>query len=255
MIITMFAIGGGIAQLIFIFNFFYSMWRGPKAPQNPWNSNTLEWTTPVEHIHGNWPGAIPEVHRWAYDYSKPGISWRDYESPSGDESRTGLLTLRTLLAALLDATDTIKFAIETKHPTRFGGYVERELVDTLGYFGLANRRRGDPEATRVRVMSFSILAVRRLHGLAPRIPSVLLMERVWPWYREGSLPRNTGIAGVSIEWVRAHPEYVAAVHDRGHAVHVWTVDDPEDVRRCERLGVEAIISNRPAMVRGVLGLT
>ena len=71
-IITMFAIGGGIAQLIFIFNFFYSMWRGPKAPQNPWKSNTLEWTTPVEHIHGNWPGAIPEVHRWAYDYSKPG---------------------------------------------------------------------------------------------------------------------------------------------------------------------------------------
>lgn len=71
-IITMFAIGGGIAQLIFIFNFFYSMWRGPKAPQNPWKSNTLEWTTPVEHIHGNWPGALPEVHRWAYDYSKPG---------------------------------------------------------------------------------------------------------------------------------------------------------------------------------------
>ena len=71
-IITMFAILGGIAQLIFIFNFFYSMWRGPKAPQNPWKSNTLEWTTPVEHIHGNWPGALPEVHRWAYDYSKPG---------------------------------------------------------------------------------------------------------------------------------------------------------------------------------------
>jgi len=71
-IITMFAIGGGIAQLIFIFNCFYSMWRGPKAPQNPWKSNTLEWTTPVEHIHGNWPGALPEVHRWAYDYSKPG---------------------------------------------------------------------------------------------------------------------------------------------------------------------------------------
>lgn len=71
-IITMFAIGGGIAQVIFFFNFFYSMWRGPKAPQNPWRSNTLEWTTPVEHIHGNWPGALPEVHRWAYDYSKPG---------------------------------------------------------------------------------------------------------------------------------------------------------------------------------------
>ena len=71
-IITMFAIGGGIAQVIFFFNFFYSMWRGPKAPQNPWRSNTLEWTTPVEHIHGNWPGPLPVVHRWPYDYSKPG---------------------------------------------------------------------------------------------------------------------------------------------------------------------------------------
>jgi hypothetical protein len=32
-------------------------------------SNTLEWTAPMEHIHGNWPGEIPEVHRWPYDYS------------------------------------------------------------------------------------------------------------------------------------------------------------------------------------------
>jgi cytochrome c oxidase subunit 1 len=71
-IISMFAILGGIAQLIFIFNFFYSMWRGPKAPQNPWRSNTLEWTAPVEHMHGNWPGEIPSVYRWPYDYSKPG---------------------------------------------------------------------------------------------------------------------------------------------------------------------------------------
>jgi cytochrome c oxidase subunit 1 len=71
-IITVSAIIGALAQLIFIFNFFYSMFRGEKAPQNPWNSNTLEWTNPVAHIHGNWPGPLPEVHRWPYDYSKPG---------------------------------------------------------------------------------------------------------------------------------------------------------------------------------------
>lgn len=71
-LITYFAIIGGAAQLIFLFNFFYSIWRGPKAKQNPWRGNSLEWTTPVEHIHGNWPGDIPVVHRWAYDYSKPG---------------------------------------------------------------------------------------------------------------------------------------------------------------------------------------
>lgn len=187
-----------------------------------------------------------------FDFSKPGQSWRDYESPAGDESRTGLLTLRTLLASLLDASDTIKFAIETKHPTRYGHYVEQELVDTLGYFGMANRRRSDPETTRVRIMSFSSMAVRRVHGLAPRIPTVLLMEKVKRRYRDGSLPEHVGIAGVSIDWIREHNDYVDAVHGHGHLVHVWTVDDPDDVRLCQRLGVDAIISNRPAMVRGVL---
>ncbi|WP_046755164.1 cytochrome c oxidase subunit I [Kordia jejudonensis] len=71
-VITTFAIIGGAFQLVFLYNFFSSMFYGKKAPQNPWRSNTLEWTAPVEHIHGNWPGEIPHVHRWAYDYSKPG---------------------------------------------------------------------------------------------------------------------------------------------------------------------------------------
>jgi len=71
-IITMFALVGAAFQLVFLFNFFYSIFYGKKASQNPWKSTTLEWTTPVEHIHGNWPGEIPEVHRWPYDYSKPG---------------------------------------------------------------------------------------------------------------------------------------------------------------------------------------
>jgi cytochrome c oxidase subunit 1 len=38
--------------------------------QNPWGANTLEWTAPIHPGHGNWPGNIPTVHRWAYDYSK-----------------------------------------------------------------------------------------------------------------------------------------------------------------------------------------
>jgi len=73
-IITVFAIIAAVGQVLFLFNFFYSIFRGPVAPQNPWNSTTLEWTTPVEHIHGNWPGELPTVHRWPYDYSKPGAA-------------------------------------------------------------------------------------------------------------------------------------------------------------------------------------
>ena len=71
-LITVFALVGAAFQIVFFWNFFYSIFKGKKAVMNPWKSNTLEWTAPVEHIHGNWPGEIPEVHRWAYDYSKPG---------------------------------------------------------------------------------------------------------------------------------------------------------------------------------------
>lgn len=72
-IITIFAIIGAIGQFFFIFNFFYSIFKGPIAPLNPWKSTTLEWTTPTAMPgHGNWPGEIPEVHRWPYDFSKPG---------------------------------------------------------------------------------------------------------------------------------------------------------------------------------------
>lgn len=73
-IISIFAIIGLLAQGLFLYNFFYSIYRGPKAVQNPWRANSLEWTTPVEHVHGNWPGPLPVVHRWPYDYSKPGAA-------------------------------------------------------------------------------------------------------------------------------------------------------------------------------------
>jgi cytochrome c oxidase subunit 1 len=73
-LITMAAILGAAAQLLFLYNFFSSIFFGKKSEQNPWKANTLEWTAPVERIHGNWPGAIPTVYRWPYDYSHP-----DYE--------------------------------------------------------------------------------------------------------------------------------------------------------------------------------
>ncbi len=61
------------AQLLFVFNFFMSIFKGKKVTDpNPWKSTTLEWTTPIKPGHGNWPGAIPEVHRWAYDFKDDG---------------------------------------------------------------------------------------------------------------------------------------------------------------------------------------
>jgi cytochrome c oxidase subunit 1 len=71
-------------QLLFVFNFFYSIFKGRKVrTQNPWGANTLEWTTPINPGHGNWEGDIPEVHRWPYDYAKDGREFIPQTEPVG----------------------------------------------------------------------------------------------------------------------------------------------------------------------------
>ncbi|MBW2938629.1 cbb3-type cytochrome c oxidase subunit I [Aureisphaera sp. CAU 1614] len=83
-VITIFAFIAGAAQLVFLYNFISSMFFGKKGPKNPWKSNTLEWTAEVKHIHGNWDGPIPHVHRWPYDYSKLNKDESDYVIPGED---------------------------------------------------------------------------------------------------------------------------------------------------------------------------
>jgi cytochrome c oxidase subunit I len=71
-------------QLMFVFNFFYSIFKGRRVTtKNPWGATTLEWTTPINPGHGNWPGEIPEVHRWAYDYGKDGREFIPQTEPVG----------------------------------------------------------------------------------------------------------------------------------------------------------------------------
>jgi cytochrome c oxidase subunit 1 len=80
----------GASQILFFVNFFWSAFKGKKAGENPWDANGLEWTTASPPPHGNWPGAIPEVHRWPYEYSNPAAP-RDHvmqhEPPFGGEPR------------------------------------------------------------------------------------------------------------------------------------------------------------------------
>lgn len=60
-----------VVQVLFVLNFFWSIFKGKKQTDpNPYDSNTLEWTAPIHAGHGNWEGDIPEVHRWPYDYNK-----------------------------------------------------------------------------------------------------------------------------------------------------------------------------------------
>lgn len=154
--------------------------------------------------------------------------------------RTSVLTLERLLQLVADAGRPVGLAIETKHPTRWAGQVEEHLL------ALLDRYRLD---SPVRVMSFSARSLQRVRLARPELPTVYLMQLLLPRLRDGRLPAGVRIAGPSVRILRAHPEYVERAHRAGNEVHVWTVDDPSDVEMCARLGVDAVITNRPQRIR------
>jgi len=87
--ITVSALILGTAQILFFINFFWSAFKGKKSGANPWDATGLEWTTPNPPPHGNWPGEIPTVHRWPFDYSVPGAE-KDFVSQT-DPAKIGQL--------------------------------------------------------------------------------------------------------------------------------------------------------------------
>ena len=75
-------------QVLFVLNFFYSIWKGKQmTSRNPWGATTLEWTTPIDVGHGNWEGKLPAVQRWAYDYGKDGQEFIPQIQPPGKDEK------------------------------------------------------------------------------------------------------------------------------------------------------------------------
>lgn len=181
--------------------------------------------------------------------------WDDAADPEQpDRNRGQLLTLRALLAAVTSADRPVDLAIETKHPTRYAGQVERTVYSALREFGLLTPR---PDGTSpVRVMSFSSVALSRMRQLAPEVP---LVQLTWDrlrakWFVEaGAMPKGVRILGTAIETVEKMPSLVTKAHAAGYPVHVYTVDRDDQVGLCRELGVEAIITNRPRRVLELLG--
>ena len=173
-----------------------------------------------------------------------------------------ILTLERLLSLVADAGRPVRLLVETKHPTRYGGLVEKELVTMLGRFGWAGRP-GPPVSSRqpadfanpVIVMSFAPTAIRRVRLLAPDVPTVLLMERQLPVPRERLLPPGVAIAGPSVQLLRRDPGFVERAHTRGYRVFVWTVNEPDEVEFVRSLGVDTVITDRPREVLAQLHRT
>ncbi|AZP18907.1 glycerophosphodiester phosphodiesterase [Streptomyces aquilus] len=175
----------------------------------------------------------------------------DWEHRPEDREETSVLTLERLLELVADAGRRVELAIETKHPTRWAGQVEERLLVLLKRFGLeAPATAAD---SPVRIMSFSARSLARVRAASPMLPTVYLMQFVSPRLRDGRLPAGVRIAGPSIRIVRNHPAYIERLKRAGHQVHVWTVNEPEDVDLCVELGIDAIITNRPRAVLRQLG--
>jgi len=181
-------------------------------------------------------------------------SWKSGVAPTAPGEvtpRFSVLTLEALLDLATASSRPVGLSIETKHPTRQSLSLERHVVDALLRFALvpAEVKGADPQAKgSVRVMSFSARALHRMRVLAPTVPTVYLTSQPPARLRAGALPFGAVVAGPSLEVLRADPDYVARVKARGHRVHVWTVDEPVDVNFCVSLGVDGIITNRPAAV-------
>jgi glycerophosphoryl diester phosphodiesterase len=172
-------------------------------------------------------------------------------SRSGRVISARILTLDRLIETALEAGRPLRLLIETKHPSRYGSAVERKLIELLDRYGLA---KGDPSTSvQVAVMSFSPLVMRTVRALAPGLPTVFLYEFAPPRIRDGRAPFGAQIVGPGLGVVRARPDVVERAHERGLGVYVWTVNQPADVDFVLDLGVEALISDRPAYVLHRLG--
>jgi glycerophosphoryl diester phosphodiesterase len=158
-----------------------------------------------------------------------------------------LLTLETLLKTVCDAGRPVRVLIEAKHPSLGGRALEPKLAAMLRRFGLDRPEPGDPGG--VAMMSFSPLALQRMRVHAPHVPRVFLMEVIPPGLRTGQLPYGARAAGPGIAVLRARPQLAERLLKRGHQIYVWTVNEPDDIDLCVRLGVTGIISDRPGFVR------
>jgi len=163
----------------------------------------------------------------------------DDEAADRDPDLDKVLTLRRLMEIVGNADRPVELAIETKHPTRYGGLVERRLVEALAEFGWAGP--GSP----VRVMSFSYVALQRMQRLAPGVRLVMLIEKARHWPVLKPVLEDGWILGPGIQQLTKHARFAEKLARSGRELHVWTVNTEEQLDLCLSLGVAAVITDRP----------
>ena len=152
-----------------------------------------------------------------------------------------ILTLRELLDFAMRHKKGV--LLETKHPVISGNRIEEKIAETL-------RDTRAMDSIDVSVMSFSWFAIEKMKRVDPKIPTTFLMHKNTTWL-QAKLSSAQSI-GPGINELRAEPIRAKRIKDLGRSLNVWTVDEDSDIKLCEKLGVDILITNKPAHAREVL---
>ena len=156
-----------------------------------------------------------------------------------------LMTLNELLDLAIENKKSL--ALETKHPVPTGNRVEELVIAELQRRKDAIKKSG----INIAIMSFSWFAVEKIKKMDPTIKTVMLLGDI-----ANKITRrftSAQVIGPSVEMIKKSPELVREIKSSGKELYVWTVDSTEDLQYCASVGVDIVMTNRPAHARSVLG--
>jgi len=136
--------------------------------------------------------------------------------------------------------------LETKHPVPSRTAIEEKIVEKL----ISEAKRIDKAGIDITVMSFSWFAVERVKALDRKISTTYLLHDYTPWFSARYSSAHS--IGPGIGLLRKKPALAQKIRATGKKLNVWTVDEPADIILCRHLGVDNLITNRPAFTREVL---
>ncbi|MET3575023.1 glycerophosphodiester phosphodiesterase family protein [Bhargavaea ullalensis] len=145
--------------------------------------------------------------------------------------------------------NTANYYIELKDPGKWGEMEEAVLRDLTAY-GIIGERdvESDPEGLpRVILQSFSEQSLIRLHELRPDIPLIRLYSFKGEAHLSSSTVRKLAgyASGVGIPAASAHSDFIEKMHDAGLAVHIFTVNDEDEIQKFIDMGADGIFTDRP----------
>lgn len=164
--------------------------------------------------------------------------------------KAALVPFEEQLDCYLAINPKLRFHVETKAPSEYGGKMEPILVELLKKKGLLATGNKNIQTSTILIQSFELASLEVIKRLAPTLPTVFLWSAPNPpTIIDGSLPPYVdGSAPTSVA-LQIDPSYVSRAHDKGHEVHTWTVDDPAQMDTLLNIGIDGIFGNKTNLIR------